>query len=298
MIAQVNTLSAGAHGADLSTPLGVLQSRAGSSQGPDQPEITGFRVALANFEGPFDLLLQLISAKKMDITDVALAEVTDEFLSYTNTLDPTSDLEEVTEFLVVAATLLDLKTARLLPRGDVDSEEDIELLEMRDLLFARLMQYQAYKKVAEFFSEQHKQAHRRYPRAVGMEEQFAHLLPPVTLGYTPESFAELAASVFRPRPPEHVDTEHLHEVSVSVPHQAGIILSVLKDVGVNMWMSFTALTRDCTLSMDIVGRFLALLELYKAQAVDTHQDQPLEGLEVRWTGLDVDPAVVAASQWD
>ncbi len=269
-----------------------------SGDNPVQPEITGFRVALANFEGPFDLLLQLISAKKMDITDVDLAEVTDEFLAYTNTLDSNSNLEEVTEFLVVAATLLDLKTARLLPRGDVESEEDLELLEMRDLLFARLMQYQAYKKAAQFLGERQSHARRRYPRAVGMEDHFAHLLPPVTLGHTPQSFAELAAAVFRPQPPQQVETNHLHEVSVSVPHQAGVILSILKDLGVHVWTSFTALTRDCTVTMEVVGRFLALLELYKAQAVDTQQEQPLENLDVRWTGLDVDPAVVAASQWD
>lgn len=263
-----------------------------------QPEIPGFQVALKNFEGPFDLLLQLITAKKLDVTDVALSEVTDEFISYTRALGETADLDETTEFLVVAATLLDLKAARLLPRGDVDDLADLELLETRDLLFARLLQYQAYKQVADLFSRWQTEAQRRYPRAVGLEEQFASLLPPVTIGKTPAEFAELAAGVFRPRPPEEVGIGHIHQVAVSVPEQAGRILDTLRLMGPDHWLSFGALTRDCTLSMEIVGRFLALLELYKARAVETEQPEPLGELNVAWTGLDVDPAVVAATNWD
>lgn len=263
-----------------------------------QPEITGFRIALRNFEGPFDLLLQLISAKKMDVTDVALSEVTDEFVAYTRALGDSADLDETTDFLLIAATLLDLKAARLLPRGDVDDLEDLELLESRDLLFARLLQYRAYKQVAEQFAEWQRNAQRQYPRTVGIEEQFADLLPPVVLGHTPASFAELAAGVFRPKPPEEVGTGHIHQVAVSVPEQAGKIMETLKLLGQERWMSFEALTRDCTLSMQIVGRFLALLELYKAKAVDAEQPESLGPLSVSWTGLDVDPAVVAASNWD
>lgn len=266
--------------------------------GAEQPEITGFRIALANFEGPFDLLLQLISAKKLEVTDVALAEVTDEFVAYVRALGDTADLDEVTEFLVVASTLLDLKAARLLPRGEVDDLDDLELLESRDLLFARLLQYRAYKKVADQFAQWQREAQRRYPRVVGLEEQFAQLLPPVALGHSPASFAELAASVFRPKPPEEVATGHVHQVAVSVPEQAGKIMSTLKLLGPEQWMSFAALTRDCTESMHVVGRFLALLELYKARAVDAEQPEALEELNVSWTGLDVDPAVVAAANWD
>ena len=171
----------------------MTQAHAAQSGTPEQPEITGFRLALANFEGPFDLLLQLIHSKKMDITDIALHEVTDEFLAYTRFLAPEADLDERTEFLVVAATLLDLKAARLLPRGEVDDEDDLALLESRDLLFARLLQYRAYKQVAELFAEWQRNAQQRYPRAVAIEQRFAELLPPLNLGHTPESFAELAA---------------------------------------------------------------------------------------------------------
>ncbi|SNV71577.1 segregation and condensation protein A [Corynebacterium imitans] len=263
----------------------------------EQPEITGFRLVLNNFEGPFDLLLNLISSKKLDVTEVALAEVTDEFIAYTRALGETANLDEITEFILVAATLLDLKAARLVPRGEDEEIEDIELLESRDLLFARLLQYRAYQQVADQFAEWQKHAQRRYPRAVSMEPQFADLLPPVNLGHTPASFAQLAASVFRPKPPEEVGVDHLHAVEVSVPEQAGRILDTLKVVGASQWLSFASLTKDCALSMEIVGRFLALLELYKARAVETKQEEALGPLEVSWTGLEVDPAVVAASNW-
>ncbi|GAB3703815.1 segregation and condensation protein A [Corynebacterium nasicanis] len=264
----------------------------------EQLEIPGFRVALANFEGPFDLLLQLIGARKLDVTEVALSEVTDEFIAYTRALGETANLDETTEFLVVAATLLDLKAARLLPRGEVDDLEDLALLEMRDLLFARLLQYRAYKQVADLFAEWQKKAQRRYPRAVGLEPQFAELLPPVSIGLNPAQFAEMAAGVFRPRPPEQVGIGHIHQVAVSVPEQAGRILDTLRLMGAGHFLTFQALTRDCTVSMEVVGRFLALLELYKAQAVETRQEEALGELSVSWTGMDVDPAVVAAKNWD
>lgn len=263
-----------------------------------QPEITGFRIALDNFEGPFDLLLQLIQSRRLNITDVALSEVTDEFVAYTRQLGAAADLDEVTEFLVVAATLLDLKAARLLPRGEVEDLADLELLESRDLLFARLLQYRAYKQVADLLAQWQREARRAYPRAVGMEAEFAQLLPPVTLGHTPQSFAELAAAVFRPRPPEEVGIGHIHQVEVSVPEQAGKLLASLRILGQGVWQDFSALNADCTRSMEIVGRFLALLELYKAKAVEAKQPDPLGPLELSWTGLVVDPAVVAAANWD
>ncbi|MCX7543573.1 segregation/condensation protein A [Corynebacterium sp. P5848] len=264
----------------------------------EQPEITGFRVALANFTGPFDLLLQLIGQKKLDVTQVSLSRVTDEFIAYTRALGETAELDEITEFLVVAATLLDLKTARLLPRGEVDSEDDLALLESRDLLFARLLQYRAYKKVAELFATWQRGALRRYPRAASLEKRFADLLPPVKLGHTPVSFAELAAGVFRPKAPELVGTDHIHKAAVSVPEQAGRMLDTLRLAGVEHWLTFATLTRDCTVSMEVVGRFLALLELYKAQAIGIEQEEALGELRIAWTGIEVDPRVVAADNWE
>lgn len=278
--------------------VGPRSSTVEGSGAAEQPEITGFTLALTNFEGPFDLLLQLIGDKKLDVTEVALSEVTDEFIGYTRELSRSDALEETTEFLVVAATLLDLKAARLLPRGVVDDEEDLAILESRDLLFARLLQYRAYSRVADLFADWQRGARRRYPRTAGMEAQFADLLPPVTLGHTPASFAQLAAGVFRPRPPEEVGLGHIHSDTVSVPEQAGKILETLRLLGAQRWLSFAALTRDCTASMEIVGRFLALLELYKARAVETEQPEALGELTVAWTGADVDPAVVAAANWE
>ncbi|WP_283093885.1 segregation and condensation protein A [Corynebacterium uberis] len=263
-----------------------------------QEEIPGFRVALGNFEGPFDLLLQLISAKKMDVTEVSLSAVTDEFVSYTRSLKENAQLEQITEFLVIAATLLDLKAARLLPRGQVDDELDVELLSTRDLLFARLLQYKAYKQVADLFAHCQRKAQRGYPRTVGPEEQFAQLVAPVRLGHSADSFAQLAAGVFRPRPAPQVGTDHLHQVAVSVPEQAGRLLDALRIAGPDQWLSFATLIADCGVSMEIVGRFLALLELYKAKAVEARQDDPLGPLDVAWTGLEVDPQVVAAANWD
>jgi segregation and condensation protein A len=265
---------------------------------PVQPEITGFQVALANFDGPFDLLLQLIHSHKMDVTQVALATVTDEFIAYTRTLTGNvDDLDEVTEFLVVASTLLDLKAARLVPRGEVESEEDLALLESRDLLFARLLQYRAYKSVAEMFAGWQRDAARSYPVQLSPEEQFVDLMPPVELGMDADRFAELAAAVFRPKPHE-VATGHIHVQAVSVPEQAGHILSTLKVAGADRWVSFATLISDCDISMKVVGRFLALLELYKARAVGIEQEEALGDMSVAWTGLDVDPSVVAASNWD
>lgn len=263
-----------------------------------QPEITGFTLVLNNFEGPYDLLLNLISSRKLDVTEVALAEVTDEFIAYVKQLGETADLDEITEFLLTAATLLNLKAQRLLPRGGDDDEEDLELLSSRDLLFARLLQYRAYQQVADQFELWQANARRRYPRAVGMEDGFTEVLPPVALGHTPGSFAELAASVFRPKPPVEVRVDHLHIQQVSVPEQAGKLLGTLKLAGPDHWLSFTALTRDCTRSMEMVGRFLAVLELYKAHAIDARQDEALGPLDISWTGKDVDPAVVAAANWE
>lgn len=244
----------------------------------------GFQVRLTNFEGPFDLLLQLIFAHRLDVTEVALHQVTDDFIAYTRDVGSQLELEETTAFLVIAATLLDLKAARLLPAGQVDDEEDLALLEVRDLLFARLLQYRAFKHVAQMFAELEAAALRSYPRAVSLEDNFANLLPEVMLGVDADSFAQIAAAAFTPRPVPTVGLEHLHEVMVSVPEQAGVVLRLLEDRGVGEWASFSELVADCSMPIEIVGRFLALLELYRARAVAFEQSEPLGVLQVSWTG--------------
>jgi segregation and condensation protein A len=189
-----------------------------------------FRVSLDNFEGPFDLLLSLISRRQLDVTEVALSQVTDEFITYLSG-SARWDLGQATEFLVVAATLLDLKTARLLPAAEVEDEEDLALLEARDLLFARLLQYRAYKLAAAYFAELERTQARRHGRAVELEPRFAGLLPEVLLAVTPERFAELAALAMRPRPTPVVSTDHVHAQRVSVHEQMAILRDRLRRAG-------------------------------------------------------------------
>lgn len=250
----------------------------------EAPSQNGFQVRLTNFEGPFDLLLQLIFAHRLDVTEVALHQVTDEFIAYTRAIGPELGLEETTTFLVIAATLLDLKAARLLPTGQVEDDADLALLEVRDLLFARLLQYRAFKHVAEMFAELEAAALRSYPRAVALEDRFSGLLPEVMLGVDVDRFAEIAAIAFTPRPAPTVATEHLHELMVSVPEQAAQLMSLLEARGTGKWASFSELVADCRAPIEIVGRFLALLELYRSQAVAFDQAEPLGVLQVSWTG--------------
>ncbi|MGB3485164.1 MAG: segregation/condensation protein A [Mycobacterium sp.] len=244
----------------------------------------GFQVKLTNFEGPFDLLLQLIFAHRLDVTEVALHQVTDDFIAYTKQFGTQLELDETTAFLVVAATLLDLKAARLLPSGQTEDDEDLALLEVRDLLFARLLQYRAFKHVAQMFAELEAAALRSYPRAVSLEDRFASLLPEVMLGVDGDAFAQIAAAAFTPRPVPTVGTDHIHFSRVSVPEQAEIMLRFLERRGVGEWVSFTELVADCDVPVQIVGRFLALLELYRTRAVAFEQSEPLGVLQVSWTG--------------
>jgi segregation and condensation protein A len=250
----------------------------------DQSQQAGFQVRLSNFEGPFDLLLQLIFAHRLDVTEVALHQVTDDFIAYTKAIGRQLELEETTAFLVIAATLLDLKAARLLPSGEVHDEEDLALLEVRDLLFARLLQYRAFKHVAVMFAELEVAALRSYPRSVSLEDRYSELLPEVMLGVDADRFAQIAAAAFTPRPAPTVATEHLHQVMVSVPEQVGNLMALLQSRGVGQWASFSELVADCGAPIEIVGRFLAVLELYRARAVAFDQSEPLGVLQISWTG--------------
>ncbi|MET7391164.1 segregation/condensation protein A [Streptomyces sp. NPDC005529] len=240
-----------------------------------------FKVRLSNFEGPFDLLLQLISKHKLDVTEVALSKVTDEFMAHIRAMGPDWDLDETTEFLVVAATLLDLKAARLLPTAEVEDEADLALLEARDLLFARLLQYRAYKQIADIFNTRLDEEARRYPRTVGLEAHHAALLPEVVISIGPEGFARLAVKAMQPKPRPQVYVDHIHAPLVSVQEQAGIVVARLKELGE---ASFQALVEDTDDTLTVVARFLALLELYREKAVALDQEEALGDLMVRWTG--------------
>ena len=263
---------------------GLQNGPANGEAPPNNVHSAGFQVRLTNFEGPFDLLLQLIFAHRLDVTEVALHQVTDDFIAYTREIGSQLGLEETTAFLVIAATLLDLKAARLLPAGQIDDAEDLALLEVRDLLFARLLQYRAFKHVAEMFAELEAAALRSYPRAVSLEDRFTELLPEVMLGVDAERFAQIAAVAFTPRPVPTVAVGHLHELMVSVPEQAEKLLAILEARGSGEWATFSELVADCEAPLEVVGRFLALLELYRSRTVAFDQSEPLGVLQISWTG--------------
>ncbi|MET7974851.1 segregation/condensation protein A [Streptomyces mirabilis] len=254
-----------------------------------------FKVRLANFEGPFDLLLQLISKHKLDVTEVALSKVTDEFMAHIRAMGPDWDLDQTTEFLVVAATLLDLKAARLLPAAEVEDEADLALLEARDLLFARLLQYRAYKQIADIFNARLEEEGRRYPRTVGLEVHHAELLPEVVISIGAEGFARLAVKAMQPKPKPQVYVDHIHAPLVSVQEQAGIVVARLRELGE---ASFRALVEDTEDTLTVVARFLALLELYREKAVALDQEEALGELMVRWTGGDGDGQPRVTDEFD
>jgi segregation and condensation protein A len=243
-----------------------------------------FTVRLDNFTGPFDLLLQLIGKHQLDVTELALHRVTDDFIAHLTALGDDADLDETSEFLVVAATLLDLKAARLLPDAEANTEEgDEALLEARDLLFARLLQYRAYKQVAQLFVELEATALRRFPRSVALEERFSGLLPEVLLGVDPMRFADLAAAVLRPKPPPTVGVDHLHAPAVSVAEHVAILRERLAELGE---ATFSALTVDCTTPLEVIARFMGLLELFREATIVLEQPECFGELTVRWTPPD------------
>jgi segregation and condensation protein A len=252
-----------------------------------------FNVHLTNFTGPFDLLLQLIGKHKLDITEVALSVVTDEFIAHLRALQESGDpnLDQTSQFLVVAATLLDLKAARLLPQGEVEDPEDLALLEARDLLFARLLQYRAFKIVAAWIQETLDQQARRFPRPGGLEPQYAKLLPEVDLSGLGDRLAFLAARALTPKQPETVPLLHLHMPQVSVREQAEVVAAKLRE---HTALTFRALVADAGDRLVVVGRFLALLELYRQQAVAFEQLSPLGELTIRWLGAEVDTSELGA----
>ncbi len=246
--------------------------------------VAGFSLHLSNFDGPFDLLLQLISKHKMDITEVALGAVTDEFIAYIKQLENAEsgwDLDKTTEFLVVAATLLDLKAAKLLPSGQVDDEADLALLEARDLLFARLLQYRAFKEIASIFTERIDQEDKSFARLVALEPHLAQLLPEVLIGVGAQRFAAIANRVLTPKTSPVFSIDHLHQPTVSVAEQASKIVEQLRRTG---RMTFRGLTADAENTVVVIARFLALLELYKEGVIRFEQMISLGELQITWVG--------------
>ena len=246
--------------------------------------VAGFSLHLSNFDGPFDLLLQLISKHKMDITEIALGAVTDEFIAYIKQLENAEsgwDLDKTTEFLVVAATLLDLKAAKLLPSGQVDDEADLALLEARDLLFARLLQYRAFKEIASIFTERIEREEKSFARLVALEPHLAQLLPEVLIGVGAQRFAAIANRVLTPKTSPVFSIDHLHQPTVSVAEQASKMVEQLRRAG---RMTFRGLTADAENTLVVIARFLALLELYKEGVIRFEQMISLGELQITWVG--------------
>lgn len=260
----------------------------------EQTSSAGFVVHLDAYEGPFDLLLQLIAKHKLDITEIALSEVTVEFIAHLKAMGPEGDLEQTTEFLLVASTLLDLKAARLLPQADVEDEDDLALLEARDLLFARLLQYRAFKLVAARMRERLEEESKRFPRSVALEERFATLLPEVLISVGPEELAALAARAMQPKMPQILSLAHLHAPQVSVRDQAVIVVERLRRGSA---LTFRALVADAPDTLTKVARFLSLLELFREGVVAFDQATPLGELTVRWTGTE-DGEVEVSTEFD
>lgn len=265
------------------TPGGVLTRR-----GPSAP----FEVHLDVFSGPFELLLGLISKHKLDVTEISLSKVTDEFIAHIRAAQQSStewDLDQASEFLLIAATLLDLKAARLLPNTGPEDDEDLALIEARDLLFARLLQYRAFKDIAAAFEERMHTHGRTTARQAGLEERFAKLLPELVMNVTPEQLAMIAARAMTPKPVPTVGLAHLHQVQVSVREQADIVVGKLRRQGTS---TFRDLVRDADSTLVICVRFLALLGLFKESVIALDQPEALGELTVRWTGEDSGQVIV------
>ena len=257
----------------------------------------GFQVHLSNFDGPFDLLLQLISRHKLDITEVSLSLVTDEFIAFIRALEASGEgwqLDQATEFLVIAATLLDLKAARLLPSGEIEDEEDLALLEARDILFARLLQYRAFKEIAASFQEAILAADKSFPRVVALDPELATLLPEVLIGVGPERFAAIADRVLTPKSAPVVAIEHLHSALVSVTEESRLVVEALRK---GRTLSFRSLIAEADSTLVVVARFLALLDLYRQGALRFEQVIALGDLQISWIGSD-EGEILASSEFD
>jgi segregation and condensation protein A len=264
---------------------------------PEVESTSPFQVHLDNFDGPFDLLLQLISRHKLDITEISLSLVTDEFISYIRALEVSGEgwrLDQATEFLVIAATLLDLKAARLLPSGEIEDEEDLALLEARDILFARLLQYRAFKEIAASFQEAIAAADKSFPRVVALDPALASLLPEVLIGVGPARFAAIADRVLTPKAPPVVALEHLHSALVSVSEESKTVVEALRR---GRTLSFRSLIAEADSTLVVVARFLALLDLYRQGALRFEQVVALGDLQISWIGSD-EGEILASSEFD
>lgn len=252
---------------------------------------SGFSLTVGSFEGPFDLLLTLIAKHQLDITSISLSKVTADFIEYVRTLEEADQLDEASEFLVVAATLLDIKIAELLPKGEVVDPEDVALLEARDLLFARLLQYRAFKEISAWFQNAISLESRRVFRSVRLEERFRNHQPELIWSLTLEDFGRLATETMTPREIPSVGLTHLHAPRVSIREQAMEVVSMLRSAKVLNFRELIASIRDRGI---LIARFLSVLELYRLGAVSFDQQEALGPLQITWRAETFDENLLSA----
>lgn len=270
----------------------------------EESATSGFQVNLEVYSGPFDALLGMIANNKLELTEVSLSSITEEFLTYVRGLDFTKNMDEASAFLDIASILVEAKSVAILPGGE-DSQHDeqsLEALRERDLLFARLLQYRAYKQAAGDFRARIAANSGRFPHPAAMDEGVAAMLPELVWTLTPLELAQLAAQVIANAPASEVSIHHLHVPLVDLRAQSLVVrdrlIAALESKG-DQSMSFSELTRDCTSRIEVVARFMAVLVFFKQGVLQYQQDGPFAELHLRWVpGVDETMSDVNISEGD
>lgn len=253
----------------------------------EESATSGFRVNLEVYSGPFDALLGMIANNRLELTEVSLSSITEEFLTYVRGLDFKKNMDEASAFLDIASILVEAKSVAILPGGE-DSQHDeqsLEVLRERDLLFARLLQYRAYKQAAGDFRARIAANSGRFPHPAAMDEGVAAMLPELVWTLTPLELARLTAQVIANAPASEVSIHQLHVPLVDLRAQSLVVrdrlIAALESKG-DQSISFSELTRDCTSRIEVVARFMAVLVFFKQGVLQYQQDGPFAELHLRW----------------
>lgn len=270
----------------------------------EESATSGFQVNLEVYSGPFDALLGMIANNKLELTEVSLSSITEEFLTYVRGLDFTKNMDEASAFLDIASILVEVKSVAILPGGEDNQhdEQSLEALRERDLLFARLLQYRAYKQAAGDFRARIAANSGRFPHPAAMDEGVAAMLPELVWTLTPLELAQLAAQVIANAPASEVSIHQLHVPLVDLRAQSLVVrdrlIAALESKG-DQSMSFSELTRDCTSRIEVVARFMAVLVFFKQGVLQYQQDGPFAELHLRWVpGVDETMSDVNISEGD
>ena len=270
----------------------------------EESATSGFRVNLEVYSGPFDALLGMIANNRLELTEVSLSSITEEFLTYVRGLDFTKNMDEASAFLDIASILVEAKSVAILPGGEDNQhdEQSLEVLRERDLLFARLLQYRAYKQAAGDFRARIAANSGRFPHPAAMDEGVAAMLPELVWTLTPLELARLTAQVIANAPASEVSIHQLHVPLVDLRAQSLVVrdrlIAALESKG-DQSISFSELTRDCTSRIEVVARFMAVLVFFKQGVLQYQQDGPFAELHLRWVpGVDETMSDVNISEGD